>query len=133
MPDTKPVKRCASCGRSFSWRRKWAACWDEVRYCSERCRRHRPGRDDRRLERTIVELLAGRKGSICPSEAARSVSPDDWRGLMEASRAAGRRLAGQGIVEFTQRGRRVDPDTARGPVRLERGPKFPQRYNLADG
>ncbi|MBR9904718.1 MAG: DUF2256 domain-containing protein, partial [Gammaproteobacteria bacterium] len=20
-------------------RRKWARCWDEVRYCSERCRR----------------------------------------------------------------------------------------------
>ncbi|MEA1049081.1 DUF2256 domain-containing protein [Lamprobacter modestohalophilus] len=24
----------------FSWRRKWAACWNEVKYCSERCRRH---------------------------------------------------------------------------------------------
>ncbi|MCK6393919.1 DUF2256 domain-containing protein [Zoogloea sp.] len=23
----------------MSWRRKWARCWDEVRYCSDACRR----------------------------------------------------------------------------------------------
>ena len=34
-----PVKDCAHCGRPFAWRRKWAAVWDEVRYCSDRCRR----------------------------------------------------------------------------------------------
>ncbi|MEH6672613.1 DUF2256 domain-containing protein [Halopseudomonas sp.] len=32
-------KTCARCGLPFSWRKKWARCWDEVRYCSERCRR----------------------------------------------------------------------------------------------
>jgi len=37
-----PVKTCVVCGRPFSWRKKWARCWDEVRYCSERCRRHTP-------------------------------------------------------------------------------------------
>ena len=34
-----PTKVCPVCGRPFAWRRKWAANWDEVRYCSERCRR----------------------------------------------------------------------------------------------
>ena len=34
-----PTKVCPVCGRPFTWRRKWAASWDEVRYCSERCRR----------------------------------------------------------------------------------------------
>jgi hypothetical protein len=34
-----PQKTCAACGRPFAWRRKWAKVWDEVRYCSERCRR----------------------------------------------------------------------------------------------
>jgi len=33
-----PQKTCASCGRPFAWRRKWAKVWDEVRYCSDRCR-----------------------------------------------------------------------------------------------
>jgi hypothetical protein len=36
-----PTKVCAACGRPFAWRRKWAKVWDEVRYCSERCRRAR--------------------------------------------------------------------------------------------
>ncbi|WP_296181618.1 DUF2256 domain-containing protein [Pseudomonas sp. UBA1879] len=34
-----PVKTCAYCQLPFAWRKKWARCWDEVRYCSERCRR----------------------------------------------------------------------------------------------
>ncbi|MCW8843154.1 MAG: DUF2256 domain-containing protein [Rhodobacteraceae bacterium] len=34
-----PSKTCATCGRPFTWRRKWQAVWDEVRYCSARCRR----------------------------------------------------------------------------------------------
>lgn len=36
-----PTKLCATCQRPFAWRRKWAAVWDEVRYCSDRCRGHR--------------------------------------------------------------------------------------------
>ncbi|WP_175650801.1 DUF2256 domain-containing protein [Pseudomonas sp. Marseille-P9899] len=37
-----PSKRCAVCGLPFTWRKRWARCWDEVRYCSERCRRSAP-------------------------------------------------------------------------------------------
>ena len=33
-----PEKICAACGRPFAWRRKWAATWDEVKYCSDACR-----------------------------------------------------------------------------------------------
>ncbi len=33
-----PTKTCAACGRPFAWRKKWAKVWDEVRYCSDRCR-----------------------------------------------------------------------------------------------
>lgn len=36
-----PAKICATCGRPFTWRKKWEKVWDEVRYCSERCRRAR--------------------------------------------------------------------------------------------
>ncbi|WP_186515817.1 DUF2256 domain-containing protein [Synechococcus sp. PROS-9-1] len=35
----RPTKICVVCGRPFQWRRKWKDVWDEVRYCSERCRR----------------------------------------------------------------------------------------------
>jgi len=36
-----PTKTCKACGRPFAWRRKWAKVWEEVRYCSDRCRRGR--------------------------------------------------------------------------------------------
>ncbi|MDM7482899.1 MULTISPECIES: DUF2256 domain-containing protein [Halomonadaceae] len=34
-----PEKDCVQCLRPFTWRKKWARCWEEVRFCSERCRR----------------------------------------------------------------------------------------------
>ncbi|HRK19990.1 MAG TPA: DUF2256 domain-containing protein [Hyphomicrobiaceae bacterium] len=36
-----PTKTCVTCGRPFAWRKKWEKVWDEVKYCSERCRRGR--------------------------------------------------------------------------------------------
>ncbi|MDO9415496.1 DUF2256 domain-containing protein [Pararhizobium sp.] len=36
-----PTKRCATCSLPFAWRRKWAKNWDDVKYCSERCRREK--------------------------------------------------------------------------------------------
>ena len=36
-----PTKTCLVCERPFTWRRKWARDWDAVKYCSERCRRHK--------------------------------------------------------------------------------------------
>lgn len=32
-----PIKKCAVCGRSFLWRKKWKKVWNEVKYCSKRC------------------------------------------------------------------------------------------------
>lgn len=37
-----PQKICPSCGRLFSWRKKWEKVWAEVKYCSERCRKNKP-------------------------------------------------------------------------------------------
>ncbi|MEM9061397.1 MAG: DUF2256 domain-containing protein [Pseudomonadota bacterium] len=36
-----PTKICPVCEKPFVWRKKWAKVWDEVRYCSERCKRSR--------------------------------------------------------------------------------------------
>jgi hypothetical protein len=43
--NERATKNCAVCGLPFQWRRKWKSVWEEVRYCSERCRRrrNRPG------------------------------------------------------------------------------------------
>lgn len=121
MPTPEP-KTCVVCGRTIEWRRKWARNWHDVKYCSDKCRRSKPGRSDTTLEQTILSLLESRAAdaSICPSEAARAVFPDDWRQHMQRTRDAARRLAAQGALEFTQGGKPVDPSTAKGPVRLRR-------------
>ncbi|MEX0996177.1 MAG: DUF2256 domain-containing protein [Flavobacteriaceae bacterium] len=34
-----PTKICATCKLPFSWRKKWKKNWEDVKYCSEKCRR----------------------------------------------------------------------------------------------
>ena len=34
-----PTKQCAHCALPFAWRKKWERDWEQVKYCSERCRR----------------------------------------------------------------------------------------------
>jgi hypothetical protein len=36
-----PTKICPVCDRPFTWRKKWEQCWDDVKYCSNRCRRRK--------------------------------------------------------------------------------------------
>lgn len=36
-----PSKVCSACGRVMSWRKRWARSWNEVKYCSEACRKAR--------------------------------------------------------------------------------------------
>jgi hypothetical protein len=31
-------KLCKTCGLQFEWRKKWAKNWEEVKFCSTRCR-----------------------------------------------------------------------------------------------
>ncbi|MBL8209065.1 MAG: DUF2256 domain-containing protein [Bryobacterales bacterium] len=35
------TKICCWCGRPFAWRKKWKRDWEQVRYCSDACRRGR--------------------------------------------------------------------------------------------
>ena len=88
-------KTCQSCGRTIEWRKKWERDWDQVRYCSTACRKRGVSDVDRRLEESILDLLAqrARTSTICPSDAARAVGDEDsWRDLMEPARRAARRL-----------------------------------------
>ena len=36
-----PEKICPVCKRPFTWRKKWERDWENVKYCSERCRRNK--------------------------------------------------------------------------------------------
>ena len=37
--DKKDFKICVVCQRPFNWRKKWEKVWNDVKYCSEKCRR----------------------------------------------------------------------------------------------
>lgn len=133
MPDKKhKVERsaphadkvCKRCGRAISWRKKWERDWENIQYCSDACRSHKPGEADSALEAAILKLLSerGRDKTICPSEAAKVVGGADaresWESLMEPARAAARRLVAAGSIVITQQGQVVDPSRAKGPIRL---------------
>ena len=116
-----PGKRCATCGREIEWRKKWARDWENVRYCSRACRGG-VSDQDRALEQAILSLLErrARGATICPSEAARRIDAARMPALMEPTRRAARRLEARGLIDITQKGRVVNPSTARGPIRLRR-------------
>tara|TARA_Y200000002_G_scaffold245875_1_gene203404 strand:- start:442 stop:573 length:132 start_codon:yes stop_codon:yes gene_type:complete len=37
----KETKICKVCNKPFSWRKKWERDWENVIYCSEKCRRNK--------------------------------------------------------------------------------------------
>jgi hypothetical protein len=100
-------------------RKRWAGRFDAVKYCSARCRRHRPGRVDRALEAAITELAAqyGRR-PFSPDQAMRAVANPEQTPLEERTKNAVRRLASSGIVEMVHGARVLDPSTARGPYMI---------------
>lgn len=71
------------------------------------------------LRATLLDLLAqrGPNKTICPSEVARALNPEDWHGLMPAVRAIGVELVAEGQIVVRQNRQVVDPKIAKGPIR----------------
>jgi hypothetical protein len=111
---------CTSCGRVIEWRAKWARNWDNIKWCSDACRRRGISAIDRELEHAILELLNSSPtgATVCPSEAARLIAGEHWEAALEPARRAARRLVVTGHVEIIQRGQVADPSTARGSIRI---------------
>lgn len=111
------VKICKVCGRSIEPRKKWKKDWDQIKYCSERCRRNKSTND---YETQILDLLKARgsQKTICPSEIL-SAELKQNKQVMEEVRSAARRLHSEGKILILQGGHPVDPSTAKGPIRLK--------------
>lgn len=41
MKKPLPKKICIVCKRPFTWRKKWERNWENVKYCSKRCRENK--------------------------------------------------------------------------------------------
>lgn len=96
--------------------------------------------------RTLLRARAA-GASICPSEVARALAPEDWRPLMPGVREVAARLATRGEVMVTQKGEPVEALAVRGPIRITSSPKVayadayrgidfrkePERYRVGRG
>jgi len=84
--------------------------------------------DAAQLTASLAILAALRRraafASICPSDAARMCAAEHWRDWLAAVRAAALELEERGVLGFTQQGRGIAGQSARGPVRLVRGPAW---------
>ncbi|WP_083261368.1 DUF2256 domain-containing protein [Crocinitomix algicola] len=38
------IKYCHVCKKPFTWRKKWEKNWEQVKYCSQRCRQNKNNR-----------------------------------------------------------------------------------------
>ena len=109
-------KRCASCGRSFEYQKRWAATWSNVRYCSKRCRQEKLEKRDKSLEEAILAALSNQpKGTAVDMQ---KLAETNQQIPLERSRRAVHRLAAAGKLEVLQKGRVVDPSRAKGATQL---------------
>jgi hypothetical protein len=109
-------KICQSCGREIEYRKKWEKNWDQIKYCSDECRKNKSRFD---FKDAILKKLSERDGSatICPSEVLPPEQKQD-KTMMEHVRRSARLLAESNQIEITQSGKPVDPLQFKGPVRL---------------
>ena len=121
MSASPADKVCARCGRPFAWRKKWARDWEQVKFCSDACRRG-SGKVGASLDAAVMAALDGRPegSSIDPSDVARAIDPKRWRERLDDVRAAAVRLALAKRIVVTQAGCVVDPLVARGAIRIHK-------------
>jgi hypothetical protein len=107
---SRPEKLCATCGRRITWRKKWARDWDQVRHCSQRCRKKRLGVLDQEIEKVARARLQ-----------AQPWLEEAW--LAERFPGAGRERLRDALRRLVARGearlpRGQDASTTKGPLRL---------------
>lgn len=76
--------------------------------------------DREHIAETILRMTQARGAgkSICPSEVARHLIPQGWRGWMEIVRQVAGRLQQERRISITQKGQEVRLEEARGAIRL---------------
>ena len=117
--DHKLDKHCVTCGRAFTWRKKWARDWSAIKHCSRKCRSIRLDEVDDTIERQILQcmVLTKRLESSTFIDACRDQLGDL---PTERIKAAARRLANHGHVTWYKDGRRQDPSKCTGRFELRR-------------
>jgi hypothetical protein len=113
MVHTQRDKTCLHCGRGFSWRKKWERSWDEVRFCSQSCRKRGP-QDADRIE-GLLQLLRAAPRRTLPLDSAAEATLGCSRDQL---RSSARLLVHAKKARIYQKGKLVLPDKAKGALEL---------------
>lgn len=108
------VKHCLSCGRPYEH--------NNEKYCSKSCSYERLQKKDLFIEQAITEKLdkIPENSTICPSQIARELFPENWRDQMERVRRASRRLVIKQKILITQKSTPVKSLNFKGPIRIKK-------------
>lgn len=60
----------------------------------------------------------GHGKTICPSEAAKELDAENWRGLLTKVRRTAQAMAREGQIAIYRKGKAIDPDAMKGVIRL---------------
>ena len=96
------AKDCVVCRKTFTMRKKWERCWEEVTTCSKRCNTER-----RRMNRRAVKRVSG---SSDESSASVAAAPAVLLSARSARKAERRRVK---AVKRSERQGTGDPDRGR--------------------
>lgn len=72
------------------------------------------------IEAEIFDQLSRREPgkSICPSDVAKALQPEQWQRMMGKVRGVAVGLARDGRLVITKKGKPVNPDAFKGVIRL---------------
>ena len=72
------------------------------------------------IETAIFEKQSKREPgkTICPSEVAKELQPEQWQRMMPKVRTVALGLMRQGRLTITKKGKAVDPESFKGVIRL---------------
>ncbi len=112
--NTVESKICLSCGREMTYRKKWEKNWDEVKYCSDECRRNKNKYDFRE---TILNALnqATTKSILSVEDVIKtldSTTPD----TVEHIRRSVRLLYHEKKIEVLQNNKIIDGGNFKGAI-----------------
>lgn len=110
------VPYCHTCGRVISAKRGQgsATTSSPVKYCSERCRRTKPGPIDRQIEEAIVALLSGDPGAYLEKHGLENGASLPTNEKIKKSKGDARFIVWCSDVETLVFGSRFDPEKTAG-------------------
>jgi len=76
--------------------------------------------EEAQIRREIIQVLEKRGvgKTCCPSEIPRKLFPKRWRDYMALTRLVAVQMVKEGLLDIYQRGKKVEIDNIKGPIRL---------------